>query len=83
MSHSLISVMSGAKEGSLEHQVVGDPETVAGGSVPPRRSSSSGQRVICQTPVLVDSLCLWKQPDTLLLKACLLCCTWQSSLHHG
>ncbi|CAL8472070.1 g11612 [Coccomyxa elongata] len=44
VSHSLISVMSGAKEGSLEHQVVGDPETVAGGSVPPRRSSSSGQR---------------------------------------
>ena len=68
VSHSLISVMSGAKEGSLEHQVVGDPETVAGGSAPPRRSTSGGQRVSCPLPVLVAFLCSRKQPDMLLLE---------------
>ncbi len=43
VSGSLISVMSGAKEGSLEHQVVGDPETVAGGSSLPRQGSRSSR----------------------------------------
>ncbi|KAK9905979.1 hypothetical protein WJX75_010025 [Coccomyxa subellipsoidea] len=44
VSGSLISVMSGAKEGSLEHQVVGDPETVAGGSGLPRQGSRGSQK---------------------------------------
>lgn len=52
VSGSLISVMSGAKEGSLEHQVVGDPETVAGGFTQQLRQSlrSNSQRVLTAFP---------------------------------
>lgn len=45
VSGSLISVMSGAMEGNLENQVVGDPETVAGATAF-YRSSSSHQRSV-------------------------------------
>ncbi len=45
----LIGVMSGARDGNLDHQVRGEPETFAGsGGAPLRHSwslSSSGQRV--------------------------------------
>lgn len=48
VSGQLLSVMSGAMEGNLENQVVGDPETVAGSSALYRPTSSaqrSGIRV--------------------------------------
>ena len=45
----LISVMSGARDGNLDNQVRGEPETIAGSSSAPLRHSwslsSSGQRV--------------------------------------
>lgn len=51
----LISVMSGARDGNLDNQVRGEPETVAGSSAgaPPRNSwslGSSGQRVGASLP---------------------------------
>jgi hypothetical protein len=47
VSESLMSVMSGAKEGSLDHQVKGEPETVAGGFKLSRQPSrGAGPRVL-------------------------------------
>ena len=44
----LIGVMSGARDGNLDHQVRGEPESIGGSGGPPRQSrslgSSSGQR---------------------------------------
>ena len=44
----LIGVMSGARDGNLDHQVRGEPESIAGSGGLPRQSGSlgsSGQRV--------------------------------------
>jgi len=45
----IVSVMSGARDGNLDHQVRGEPETIAGSNGgPPQQSwslGSSGQRV--------------------------------------
>lgn len=44
----LIGVMSGARDGNLDHQVRGEPESIAGTGAPLRQSGSlgsSGQRV--------------------------------------
>ena len=44
----LIGVMSGARDGNLDHQVRGEPESIAGSGGPPLKTwslGSSGQRV--------------------------------------
>ena len=45
----LIGVMSGARDGNLDHQVRGEPESIGGNGGPQRQSrslgSSGGQRV--------------------------------------
>ena len=44
----LIGVMSGARDGNLDHQVRGEPESIAGSGGLPRQPGSlgsSGQRV--------------------------------------
>ena len=47
VSESLVGVMSGAKEGSLDHQVVGEPETIEGGTNLQRQASRPPNQRVC------------------------------------